>query len=155
MLIRRNPQRVRIWIQTVFVDKRFYNADAPIPRRSQDGSGAGTPVPLASPSNSLKTSLPSREVSTYERLSAVVECQLVSCVCHHLAVAVTFVHHLWSHAASEKPPQLVDCCCHVIRVAELSGHLTVTCFTPASSPSSRAPCSAHQQQQQPPSQGHA
>jgi hypothetical protein len=41
-----NPQHIRVWIQTVFVDKRFYSADAPVPRRPSDAgsSAAGPPV---------------------------------------------------------------------------------------------------------------
>jgi hypothetical protein len=40
----RTPQRVKAWIQAVFVDKRFYDADAPVPtppasRRASSGAG--------------------------------------------------------------------------------------------------------------------
>lgn len=62
----RNPQKVRAWIQTVFVDKRFFSADAPLPRRSTDSTasaataagglaavGAGSSSSAASSSSSL------------------------------------------------------------------------------------------------------
>eukprot|EP00878_Enallax_costatus_P030334 GHUV01033019.1.p1 GENE.GHUV01033019.1~~GHUV01033019.1.p1 ORF type:complete len:683 (+),score=318.21 GHUV01033019.1:359-2407(+) len=68
----RNPQRVRIWIQTVFIDKRFYSADAPVPRRSQEGSGASTPAALTSPAGSLRRSSSSREGSLAGPLPATL-----------------------------------------------------------------------------------
>eukprot|EP00879_Flechtneria_rotunda_P032586 GHRR01035818.1.p1 GENE.GHRR01035818.1~~GHRR01035818.1.p1 ORF type:complete len:725 (+),score=359.89 GHRR01035818.1:290-2464(+) len=36
----RNPQRIRAWVQTVFIDKKYYSADAPVPLRSSDAGSA-------------------------------------------------------------------------------------------------------------------
>ncbi|WIA37933.1 hypothetical protein OEZ86_001310 [Tetradesmus obliquus] len=64
----RNPQRIRTWIQTVFMDKRYFSADAPIPRRSADGAaaaaGSGSAGGLVlSPSASLRRAGSMREGS--------------------------------------------------------------------------------------------
>jgi hypothetical protein len=67
----RNPQRIRTWIQTVFMDKRFFSADAPIPRRSQDGAAGASSSSSSvgglalTPNASLRRSGSTREVSGY------------------------------------------------------------------------------------------
>lgn len=71
----RNPQRTKGWIQTVFVDKRFYSADAPIPRRSTDSAASSVTGGLtgAPASGGLAPSLSSSSSSSFRRSSSTKE----------------------------------------------------------------------------------
>lgn len=86
----RNPQKTKGWIQTVFADKRFFSADAPIPRRSTDsaassataglaaagGSGSGAVSLSGSSSGSFRRSSSAREV----RPGAMLHCLAIPCL---------------------------------------------------------------------------
>lgn len=62
----RVPQHVRAWINTVFAEKRFFSADAPLPqRRSSDASASASPT--AASSSSLAASSGSFRRSSYTR----------------------------------------------------------------------------------------
>jgi hypothetical protein len=95
---RRNPQKTRGWIQTVFADKRFFSADAPIPRRSTDsaasaatagglaaagGSGSGAVSLSGSSSGSFRRSSSAREVRPGATIRCASPCLLsfFCCLC--------------------------------------------------------------------------
>eukprot|EP00775_Hariotina_reticulata_P009864 gene9864-10022_t len=66
----RNPQHIRVWIQTVFMDKRFYSADAPVPRRPSDAGSSAAGLALHSAGRASSGAL-SRTSSTREGAHSV------------------------------------------------------------------------------------